>query len=243
MTRPPVIDRLAGAALRRDQLRTERHHPRREEPLERHVHPWAEAVDAAYPEIRAEYDALRSAGVRFPQTSDVVGLDQGNVGGWSTYILCSYGTWIDATSRRMPTTCRVLRSVPRLQIAGIAVLQAGAHLPRHRGPAKTVRYHLGLEVPEPRGSSRFMIGSTEHRWAEGVSVLFDDSVEHEAWNDADQDRAVLFIETRWPLPATAALAHRMSQSILQLGARAIPSRMTELDRSLNAGIDGPPSLG
>ena len=118
-------------------------------------------------------------------------------------------------------------------IAGFAVLHAGAHLPRHRGPGKSLRYHLGLRVPEPPGSCRIEIGDGGHAWAEGVSLVFDDAVDHEAWNDTDQDRYVLFLEVLWPLPPGLALVNKAAQLFLRLGARDVPGRAAELDAALN----------
>jgi beta-hydroxylase len=224
-----------AAALLADQRMIERHHPRVEGPLDTADHDWVPRVEAAYTDIRAELDQVLAQGVQFPETSDVVGQDQGNEGRWSTYMLCSYGTWLEFNCARMPITTEVVRSVPEVQIAGFAVLHAGSHLPRHRGPSKSLRYHLGVKVPGPPGSTRIAVGDGVHHWAEGVSLLFDDAVEHEAWNDSDEDRYVLFIERRWPLPRVPAAIDRAAQGLVRLAARRVPARAAELDRALNPG--------
>ncbi|HYF45698.1 MAG TPA: aspartyl/asparaginyl beta-hydroxylase domain-containing protein, partial [Acidimicrobiales bacterium] len=175
-----LLARAVGAALRADQRMIERHHPRVEGPLDPSLAPWVPAVERAFPEIRAELDDLLRDEVRFPETSELVGQDQGNEGRWSTYMLCSYGTWLAFNCARLPRTTAVARSVPDVQIAGFAVLHGGTHLPRHRGPSKSLRYHLGIRVPGPPGACRFQVGDEVHEWAEGRSLLFDDSVEHEA---------------------------------------------------------------
>ena len=73
------------------------------------------------------------------------------------------------------------------------------HVPAHRGPYKgVIRYHLGLVVPEPAGSARIRVGDETRAWAEGESLVFDDSYNHEAWNDSDGDRVVLFLDVVRP---------------------------------------------
>src|SRR5690606_16800940 len=119
--------------------------------------------------------------------------------------------WIDVNCRRAPVTTELVRAVPHVQIAGFAVLHAGTHLPRHRGPSKSLRYHLGLRVPGPPGACRIDVGTDTHAWADGRSLLFDDSVEHEAWNPTDEDRYVLFVEARWPARGLTGAVDRLAQ--------------------------------
>jgi aspartyl/asparaginyl beta-hydroxylase (cupin superfamily) len=72
-------------------------------------------------------------------------------------------------------------------------------------------------------------------WEDGKSLAFDDGTEHEAWNDSDEDRYVLFVQTRWPLSGPARHVHRVTHRVLGLPARAINRRAAELDVALNAG--------
>lgn len=228
-----LSDGAVEALLRLDQRMLERRWPQVDGVLEPTGHAWIPALEAAFPAIRSELDGLLGDGVQFPQTSEVVGQDQGNEGGWSTYMLCAYGHWLDFNCVRAPLTTDLVRAVPNVQIAGFAVLHAGAHLPRHRGPSKALRYHLGLRVPGPTGACRIDVGHDTHAWAEGVGLLFDDSVEHEAWNDTTEDRYVLFVEARWPASGVTGVVDRVAQGILGLAARGVPGRAAELDAALN----------
>src|SRR5262249_15670189 len=59
----------------------------------------------------------------------------------------------------------------------------------HCGPwnARLVA-HVGIMTP----AGAQMRGASERRhWDEGRTLLFDDSFEHESWNNAETDRAVL----------------------------------------------------
>jgi beta-hydroxylase len=221
------------AVLRVDQRLLERRHPRVDAPLDPATQPWITPLEAGFEDIRAELDELLAAGVRFPETSEIVGRDQGNEGRWSTYMLCAYGTWLAGNGARVPRTTELVRQVPGVQIAGFAVLHGGTHLPRHRGPSKALRYHLGIRVPGPPGACRITVGDRTHEWADGRSLLFDDSVEHEAWNDTDEDRYVLFVERPWGASGLTGVVDRAAQGLLRLAARDVPGRAVELDLALN----------
>jgi aspartyl/asparaginyl beta-hydroxylase (cupin superfamily) len=51
-----------------------------------------------------------------------------------------------------------------------------------------------VRVPGPPGACRIAVGDGMHEWAEGTSLLFDDAVEHEAWNDSDEMRYILICD-------------------------------------------------
>ena len=55
--------------------------------------------------------------------------------------------------------------------------------------------HLPLIVP-PGCSLR--VGSETREWVEGKAWVFDDSIEHEAWNRSDQTRVILLFEAWRP---------------------------------------------
>jgi beta-hydroxylase len=194
---------------------------------------WAAPIRAAWPEIRAELDAVLAEGVVWPETSDLVGYDQGAEGRWTTFVLGWYGTWIESTCRRCPKTAALVRQVPDVQVAGFTVLDAHTHLPRHQGPAKSLRWQLGIRVPEPAGACRLRIGDDVVVWGDGVALAFDDRTEHEAWNDADEPRYVLFIQVPWPVSGLPGLVHRVAHRAFATATRRIPRRAAELDVALN----------
>ncbi len=55
--------------------------------------------------------------------------------------------------------------------------------------------HLPLIVPPGCG---FRVGAETREWRVGELLVFDDSVEHEAWNDSDHDRLVLIFDIWQP---------------------------------------------
>jgi aspartyl/asparaginyl beta-hydroxylase (cupin superfamily) len=57
--------------------------------------------------------------------------------------------------------------------------------------------HLGLQVPQ--GPLRMEVGGETLGWAEGETLLFDDTWPHEVWNDTDGVRIVLLVQFERPL--------------------------------------------
>ena len=75
------------------------------------------------------------------------------------------------------------------------LLAPKTRIPPHTGVANTrLVCHLPLIVPAGCG---FRCGATSVQWTEGEAFVFDDTIEHEAWNDSDQLRVVLIFDL-WP---------------------------------------------
>ncbi len=61
-----------------------------------------------------------------------------------------------------------------------------------------MRAHLGLKVPTEKEQCRIRVGDEVRHWEEGAVMLFDDTHEHEVWNDTDETRVVLFLDVVRP---------------------------------------------
>ncbi len=86
--------------------------------------------------------------------------------------------------------------------AMFSILSPRKHILDHRGPYKGVlRYHLGLIVPAAAEQCRIRVGDDVRHWREGESLVFDDTFNHEVWNDTDETRVVLFVDVLRPLPS------------------------------------------
>ncbi|HTN92307.1 MAG TPA: aspartyl/asparaginyl beta-hydroxylase domain-containing protein [Sorangium sp.] len=120
---------------------------------------------------------------------------------WKVFMLYAPGPveLVENTSR-CPETARLLSGIPDLIQAFFSILDPHKHIKPHRGPTKTMlRYHLGLMVPETSPPT-MRVKDRHYQWAEGESVLFDDSWEHEVINESDESRAVLIVDVIRPLP-------------------------------------------
>src|SRR3989344_2693331 len=80
-------------------------------------------------------------------------------------------------------------------LAGIEAA-AAARIPPHPGLINT-RLICPLPLVAPPGSW-FRVGSDLRQWEEGKAWAFDDTIEHEAWNDSDQDRTILIFDVWKP---------------------------------------------
>ena len=118
---------------------------------------------------------------------------------WSAWFFWEDGVRNDANCARCPRTAAAIEAAPLLDIpdksptAMFSILQPRTRIPAHTGTSNTrVTVHLPLIVPP---GCRFRVGAETREWREGEAWAFDDTIEHEAWNDSDQPRAILIIDT------------------------------------------------
>jgi beta-hydroxylase len=118
-----------------------------------------------------------------------------NDNNWKTFFLAGYGLESDENTKRCPETTRLLKKIPGMKTAMFSILSPNKHIPAHKGPFNGVlRYHLGLIIPEPKEQCRIRIDKEIMHWNEGESIIFDDTYNHEVWNDTSGFRAVLFVD-------------------------------------------------
>lgn len=116
--------------------------------------------------------------------------------GWDVYGLIAFGQRIEPALRMCPRTAALLEAIPGLTTAGFSRLLPGAHIKPHVGWVHTVyRAHLGLVVPT---DCAIRVGNDTRAWREGEAMVFDDTVEHEAWNRSTLPRTVLLFDFRRP---------------------------------------------
>jgi aspartate beta-hydroxylase len=177
--------------------------------------PWLDTLEAATEDIAAEALSALSgdrAGfkpyVDFPASAPV---DQwaplNHSLDWSVYNLLEDGARVDANIEKCPKTAAVLAQLPLCDIpdyapgAYFSVLKPRTRLPAHTGTTNTRSIvHLPLVIPEGCG---FRVGSQVRTWQKGKAWVFDDTIDHEAWNDSDQIRIVLIFDIWSPLLTAA----------------------------------------
>lgn len=174
--------------------------------FERERFPWLPAVEAATESIREELIAALSAdqsGIE-PYIAFKEGLplrqwkELNHSRRWSAYFLWNQGRLEQGHLARCPRTAAVLAQVPQVDIPGrgptafFSILDAHTKIPAHTGVTNTrVTVHLPLIVPPGCG---FRVGGETREWQVGTGWVFDDTIEHEAWNDSDAPRAVLIFD-------------------------------------------------
>jgi ornithine lipid ester-linked acyl 2-hydroxylase len=173
--------------------------------------PWVTRLEAEWMAIRKELDTLMMRREEIPNFQDVSKAQKALTEGdqWKTFFFYSFGNKTEENCARCPETVRLLHRIPGMKSAMFSILAPGKHIPPHRGPYKGVlRYHLGLIIPGPEGSCRIRVGNQVQCWKEGKSMIFDDSHEHEAWNDTDGYRVVLFVDFVRPVVFPLSLVNR-----------------------------------
>ncbi len=143
-------------------------------------------------ELRDNWRAIRDEA-----RATALGTDQGQADARVT--LWRRGGRESANAARCPATAAAVAAIPGLDSASFSVLPPGAHVPVHRGPTRgLLTCHLGLIVPRD-GDARMRVGDRMVRWAEGETLVFDDTYDHESWNDSGGTRVVLRVRVRRPL--------------------------------------------
>lgn len=117
---------------------------------------------------------------------------------WSALYLWRDGAPVEAVASRCPATLAALEDLPLCRIAGrtpsilFSRLAPGARIPPHNGFINTrLIGHLPLIVPDGCG---FRVGNETRQWREGQAWLFDDTIQHEAWNSSDKERIILIFD-------------------------------------------------
>jgi aspartyl/asparaginyl beta-hydroxylase (cupin superfamily) len=173
--------------------------------------PWAASIETNWRDIRAELDRVLLRRNELPNIQDIT-VDAKSItedSGWKIFLLVAYGIQSKLNISRCPQTWRIVQQIPGLKTAMFSVFQPGKRLPPHRGPYNGVlRLHLGLLVPEHDGNLGIRVGSEQRSWSEGKVLIFDDAYEHEAWNETDMPRVVLFVDFEKPLRFPANLINK-----------------------------------
>ena len=126
---------------------------------------------------------------------------------WSAWFLWENGKPLTENCARCPKTAAVLEGLPMLDMPGkgptamFSILKPRTRIPPHTGTSNArVTVHLPLIVPPGCG---FRVGADVREWRVGEAWAFDDTIEHEAWNNSDQPRAILIIDAWNPLLSEA----------------------------------------
>jgi len=182
---------------------------------DRQYFPWLEKLEAATEAIREELvTVMRQDGAKFapyiqfpPEAPTNQWQELNHSPDWSTYFLWRDGVRQDENCARCPQTAELLQSLPLAHQRGygptamFSALAPRTHIPPHTG-STNVRLitHLPLILPE---DCRFRVGTETRDWRMGEAWVFDDSIDHEAWNNSGQVRVILIFDVWNPLISDA----------------------------------------
>jgi aspartyl/asparaginyl beta-hydroxylase (cupin superfamily) len=173
--------------------------------------PWARSLEDDWRAIRRELEGVLVYRDDLPAFHEING-DATTISSdnWKSYFFYGFGRRSEANCRRCPRTAELISRVPGVTTAFFSIMYPGVRLPPHRGPWRGfVRYHLGLMVPPgpPERCAIEVAGERVH-WAEGQSLVFDDTYEHSAWNETEGTRVVLFLDVMRPCRFPGSLVNR-----------------------------------
>ncbi|ARV62946.1 aspartyl beta-hydroxylase [Nostocales cyanobacterium HT-58-2] len=173
---------------------------------------WVENLEVNWRTIRKELEAVLKYEDCLPNFEDI-SPDQYNLNKdnrWKAYLFYTYGLKAVKNCESCPETTRLIEKVPGMKTACFSILLPHKHIPEHYGPYKgVIRYHLGLIVPHPRENCRIRVGNDFGYWEEGKSLIFDDTFQHEVWNDTDGNRVVLFLDVVRPMYFPFSVINRL----------------------------------
>lgn len=170
--------------------------------------PWLEQLEAASSVVLQELQAVltEDAGGFSPYIhyADHEPLDQWRALNhsplWTSYNFFEGGEPVAERCRRAPGTMAALTALPQPRIplrspcAMYSLLRPKTRIPPHTGIANfRLVVHLPLILP---GECGFRVGGSTRQWRFGEAWVFDDTLEHEAWNDSSAMR-VIFICDIW----------------------------------------------
>jgi aspartate beta-hydroxylase len=175
---------------------------------ERSEFPWLEEFESHTDAIRQDLvTALQENSVAFTpyiHYGDHLPLDQwrelNNSQRWTSFEFYERGKPIPDRCGRAPATMSALKLLPQADVlsrspcAMYSALQPHTRIPPHTGVANfRLVVHLPLVIPPGCG---FRVGGETRQWRIGEGWVFDDTIEHEAWNDSDEPRYI-FIADIW----------------------------------------------
>jgi aspartyl/asparaginyl beta-hydroxylase (cupin superfamily) len=192
--------------------------------------PWTASLEQETAAIREELRAILRTGDRFapymqPSPNRPAFDNNGllNDPSWSACHLIRNGEEVAANAALCPVTMNALRRLPLCRIKGrtptalFSLLRPGTHIPPHHGFLNTrLICHLPLIVPP---GCALRVGNETRPWKEGEVAIFDDTMEHEAWNKSSELRVVLLFDIWRPelTEAERSLVSAMLESIDRFG--------------------------
>ncbi|MEL7487893.1 MAG: aspartyl/asparaginyl beta-hydroxylase domain-containing protein, partial [Pseudomonadota bacterium] len=170
---------------------------------------WVEKIEAYTDRIANELATLIEQGSGFEpyvqQNADRPRADHQSMvdnPDWSAFFLWKDGARVEENAKRCPATMEALSLAPAPSIPGnsptalFSMLRPGAGIPPHHGLINTrLICHLPLIVP---GDCALRVGDDTRAWKRGEMLIFDDTIEHEAWNNSADARIVLLFDIEQP---------------------------------------------
>ena len=176
--------------------------------FDRHHFPWLAAVEEATVAIRDEFLAILrnehqgdfTPYIEYSPDQPLAQWAELNHNpNWSAFHLVKDGLPVSENAARCPKTMTAWARTPypeqvgRTPVLLFSLLKPRTHIPSHVGASNCrLLVHLPLIIPK---GCRFRVGSQTREWVPGQAWVFDDTIEHEAWNDSHELRVIMIFDT------------------------------------------------
>jgi aspartyl/asparaginyl beta-hydroxylase (cupin superfamily) len=180
--------------------------------------PWAGMLEDNFSVIRDELDRVMAFRESIPKVYDVQ-REQYRISSddkWKVFMLYGWGHVSRTGERMCPETARIVRKIPGVRSAFFSILDAGAHIPDHRGHVKgLLRGQLAIRVPEQSEACFLRVEDLICHWQEGRLLVFDDTYRHEVQNNSDQERVVLLLHFDRPMNRLGRTVNACLMSVIK----------------------------
>jgi aspartyl/asparaginyl beta-hydroxylase (cupin superfamily) len=189
-----------------------------------------------YEDIRAECLELLKSRERLTDMSSLGGAyTQAGIHtiSWKSFMFKA-GDFVEENCRRCPKTAALLAEVPEVFMAFFSIVDPRQHISPHWGYYKGfVRYHLGVVIPddnenglcwvrvngdkhdnEQRDPSLVEKGEVYH-WKNGEGIVFDDNYLHDAANESDEVRVIMWLDVRRKMPFYLDIYNRVCLALVK----------------------------
>ena len=225
-------------------------------------YPQLRLLEENYPVIREECLALIARRDRMTDMEALGGkYTKGGVHAieWKTFAF-KLGSFVPENCVLCPGTAALLRATPGVYTAMFSLLEPRQHIAPHWGYWRGfVRYHLGIVIPgdnadrtcwmrvnaDPAHNAladkKLIENGERYYWKNGEGVIFDDTNLHEARNDSDQARVVLFVDMRRRLPILLRIYNEVCLFFARFDGALRTMRWNAIRPPLPETVGGPPS--
>lgn len=147
--------------------------------------PFIRDLECNWEEMLVEYNSVASSLIPYTEED----LYRGE---WDVFPFLFFDKTFEDNCRACPRTWSLLQEVPRLTNAAFSVLRYDTDIHPHTGfTDKVLRCHLGLLTPS---RCLLAVDNQPRRWEQGKCLIFDDTLEHYAYNHSEEDRVVLLLD-------------------------------------------------
>lgn len=184
-------------------------------------YPFLRAIEENYEDIRKECLSLLEKKQSLIDVANMAG-DQLKGGihavKWKSFTFKS-GFMVKNSRLLCPVTYDTIEKIPNVATAFFSILDPGQYIKPHRGYYQGImRYHLGVVIPDnnkeskcwlrihddPEDNRRYdkstIVKGEKYYWRNGEAILFNDNFLHDATNETEETRVILWLDVKRKMP-------------------------------------------